>query len=368
MEEKRRLFWIEKDPTLYQCNYMGLFDLPKGIIMVGIILLHCVNNYCAPTVFVRSHGVGMQLLFSPFLFLDYGAVPMLFMICGYGIRKQGVKNSIRNAGKVFLFPYFCVIVAVSIVTLAKQLLVGGNLLERFRYQVLPLLLGWHPGQRFWGNMLDQIGPIWFFLTFTLGSIYLNLVLQQKEVWLQVMFISAGVVVALITTELPLPYCIQQTLICSALMYVGMQLKKSKIPQKRLPLWLVVMTYLVCLYGSARGGCVEFADNAFNLGGADLLLAGMSGVVLLCLLLRLNVCQGVIADALRWIGQRMMWFCCVHTVSFLVGPWKRMALYFKEYPVVGILLECTISFLYAVIVCLLLDAMIRIAIKKRKAGF
>lgn len=368
MEEKNRLFWIEKDATLYQCSYMGMFDLTKGLFMVGIILLHCVNDHCQPTIYALRQSVGIQLLFSPLLVTRYGAVPMLFMICGYGIRRQEMKSCIRNAARVFLLPYFCVIAAVSMATLAKQLLLGGDLLGRLRYQVLPLLLGWHPGERFWGNVLSQIGPVWFFLTFTLGCIYLNLVLQQKEVWLQILILGAGVVVALMTTEIPLPYCLQQTAICSVPMYVGMQLKKSKIPQKRLPVWLVVMIYLLCLFGSVRGGYTEFSINAFNWGGADLLLAGMTGVVLLCLCLRLNVCQGVIPDALRWMGQRMMWFCCVHTVSFLVGPWKRLAEYFQECPVLGILVEFIISFLYAVFVCILIDRIVKKVMKRRKVDF
>ena len=82
------------------------------------------------------------------------------------------------------------------------------------------------------------------------------------------------------------------------------------------------------------------------------------MILLCLHLRLNILQGVLADGLRWVGRHRMWFCCVHTVSYLMGPWEQIAAYFDSCPLIGLLLEIVISFVYAFAGCLLLETMVR----------
>jgi hypothetical protein len=89
--------------------------------------------------------------------------------------------------------------------------------------------------------------------------------------------------------------------------------------------------------------------------------------MLCAHQRLNVLQGVIADGLRWVGRHMMWICCVHTVSYLVVPWEKVAAYFGAYPLLGLLIEILFSFAFAIAGCVLLEAGIkkRIAAKKRK---
>lgn len=366
MKEKRRLLWVDQDPTLYQSNYIGMFDLTKGILMVEIILMHCINDYVNLVMYNGGENVFLRLLLSPLTMLRYGSVPMLFMICGYGIRKQRIKNNIKNNLKLFHFPYLCVMIGVLVCTLIKWVFFGGSLVTRLLRQVLPFILGFHPGAHLLGNFFEQIGPVWFFFTYIFAGIYLNLILQEKQKWVQVSLLAAGTVVALIIVGIPLPFCVQQILICSGFMYVGMQLKNGKVPQQKLPILLVVIVYLLCTVSTGLGGLAEIGNNTYRYGGMDLLVAYLAGVVMLCVHQRLNVLQGVIADGLRWIGRHMMWICCVHTVSYLVVPWEKIAAHFGA---LGLLIEILFSFAFAIVGCVLMEVGIkkRIAAKKKKTS-
>lgn len=367
MKKKPRLLWVDKDPTLYESNYIGMFDLTKGILMVEIILMHCISDYVNLVMYNGGENVLLRLLLSPLTMLRYGSVPMLFMICGYGIRRQRIKNNIKNNIKIFHFPYICVMMGVLVCTLIMWLFFGGSLLKQLLRQVLPFFLGYHPGAHLLGNSLKQIGPVWFFFTYIFGSIYLNLILQEKRNWVQASILAAGTAVALMVVGIPLPFCLQQILICSGFMYVGMQLKRGKVPQQKLPVYLAVIVYLLCTVSTGLGGLAEIGNNAYRFGGVDLMIAYLAGIVMLCAHQRLNVLQGVIADGLRWVGRHMMWICCVHTVSYLVVPWGQVAAYFGAYALLGLLIEILFSFVFAIAGCVLLEAGIkkRIAAKKRK---
>lgn len=367
MEEKRKLLWLDREPALYNSNYIGMFDLTKGIFMIEIILLHCINDYFTVMIYDDSINIVLQLLLSPLTILRYGSVPMLFMICGYGIRKQSMKKSVKNQIKLFVIPYFCVIVGITICELIKWCIVGGSLRIRMLLRVFPFFLGFHPGSHLLQGSFSQIGPVWFFFTYTFASIYLNWVLQEKQAWIQILALATGTATALLLVGSTLPFCLQQIAICAGFMYVGMQLKRGKVLQQKLPLFALLLVYLLCAFSTAVGGWAEISNNVYSFGGADLITAYLAGIVQLWIHQRLNVLQGVLADGLRWIGRHMMWFCCIHTVSYLAVPWDRLATYFTDSPMIGLLLEIVISLLYAFVVCFLLEAGVKslLAIRKKR---
>ena len=368
MERKLKLLWVDHDPTLYNSNYIGMFDLTKGIIMIGIILLHCINDYFNVLLYDGSGNIIVQLLLSLLTISRYGSVPMLFMICGYGIRRQSVKKSIKSNIKLFIIPYFCVIVAMILCVVLKWCIDGGSLRWRLIYNVMPFFLGLHPGSHLLKGSFGQIGPVWFFFTYIFASIYLNWVLQEKQIWIQILILAVGTAAALILIGSPLPFCLQQIAICAGFMYVGMQLKRGKILQQKFPVFALLLVYLLCTFSTTVGGWAEIGNNIYLIGGADLITAYLAGIVLLWLHQKLDVLQGVLADGLRWIGRHMMWLCCIHTVSYLMGPWDTMAVYFEDSPLVGLLLEIAISFCYAFSVCFLLEAVVKKLLNFRRKRY
>jgi len=346
---------IERDPELWGRNYIGMFDLAKGLFMMGAILQHCANHY----VFVLGYtGSGapllLRLLLSPLTLLRYGEVPMLFMICGYGIRRQPIKKNVASLLKQLIFPYVSVMIFVTLAVLLQWTIEGGNLTGELHRQVLPFLLGFHPGGHRLDGTMGQIGPVWFFFTYVFAAIWLNLVLQEKRGWVQLLLLGSSTAAGLFFVGLKFPFCLQQIGICSGFMYVGMKLKQGKIPQQKIPLAAGLLVLVACSGGTALGGLAEIGNNIYGFGGLDLLLAYLAGVLCVCLHLRLNVLQGRIADGLRWIGRHMMWFCCAHTITYLTVPWKRAAAFWADRPLVGMAVESAFSLAFAIGLCLLAD--------------
>lgn len=365
MEYRKKFLWLDKDSELYHRNHVGMFDLTKGILMVLIILQHCINDYFPLMLYDSYESVGIKVILSPLCLLRYGAVPMLFMICGYGMRKQSVRKSVKKNLQMFIVPYLGVVIAVTVIALVKHMIAGGSLWSRLFYQVLPFVFCVNTGRWIFNGHMEQIGPVWFFFVYTFGAIYVNLVLQEKEKWLQVCILGISAMFALLFVNIPLPFCIQQIFICAGLMYTGMQLKKYHIIFKEVPIYIMVMIFLLCCVGTVCGGWAEFANNIYGLGAIDLIIAYIAGVVLLCLFQKMNILQGNLADRLRWIGRHMMWFCCFHTITYVTIPWERMTAWFGEHYVLGCLTEFVFSFLWALLGSLLAEIIIKKYLARKK---
>lgn len=365
MEEKNKLLYIDPDPSLYGRSYMGMFDLTKGFVMFWIVVMHCVYRYFSILRYDGgAHWLG-KLLVSPFALTTYGIVPMLFMLCGYGIRRQSLTKNVKNQLSVFLFPYICVILCLSLSEFLKWWILGGDLGARLTSQVLRFCLGFHPGGHLLKGGATQIGPIWFFFTYTFGSIYLNWILQEKRGWVQLLLLAVSTGAGLILQGVILPFCFQQILICSGFLYAGMQLKRWKIPYQKLPWTAFMLIWALCVVSRTFGGMAEIGNNTYRFGALDLMTAYLAGIVLLCLFLRLNVLQGVIPDGLRWIGRRMMWICCIHTVSELAMPWGMIEKLFADRPLAGLLLEILTSLAFACVGVTVLSICVRKVLAARK---
>lgn len=366
MMEKNKWIWIDKDDEYYQMNHIGMFDLTKGLGMIGIILAHSMYDYKNILLYSGGDSNLWNLLISPFLIVRYGMVAMLFLSCGYGIRKEKITKNIKKNLGLLCIPYLAVTLVILLLTLIEcAISESTSLRQGLFYQVLPFLMGLHPGQHRLGSSMEQIGPIWFFLTYILASIYLNLILQEKQKWVQALVMLIGSMVGVIIAGVILPFCMQQVLICSGYMFVGIFLKKGRILHQKMPLYLILLTYLLCTFTSQLGGLIETGSNTYYLGAIDLIISYIAGIVLLWLCQRLEVLQGRLPDFLRWIGRHMMWFCCVHTISYLMVPWKRVAEWFGDRKVLGCLFEFTTSFVYALIVCWLLEKLLRKFLYKQR---
>ncbi len=364
MNKLKDLFWIDKEYDVQAGSYIGMFDLAKGFAMLGIILVHCCEHYY-PIVLTNFEGSPfVKLLLSPLTVLRYGYVPMLFMICGYGARKQPVLKNIKKNLKLFIIPYSLVTLAVLLTVLIKQWLKGGSLLGRLVYDVLPFILGFHPGFHRIGNQISQIGPIWFFWTYIFGSILLNIICHEKQQWLQIVIIMIGSIFAVSTRTWILPFCLQQIIICSGFMYAGMCLKKARFTQRTMPGYAYLLIYAACTFGTTIGGLTEIANNIYFLGVQDLLLAYIAGTLLVHVGRRLDVCRGILADGIRWLGRHMLWICCFHTVAYVAVPWNKVVLILSEYKLLGLGVDFILNFIYPVTAAIFTEKIIKVFYEKK----
>lgn len=346
---------IENEVKRNTVNRLGMFDLVKGILMVIIIAGHSVTDYFHYWEYDIRSDILVGSFFSLLSVVMYGIIPMFFMICGYGFRKKTMGKAIKGQIKYFWKPYLIVTIATALLVIAKKIMISGSIAEGLRYQVLPYLLAFCPGDRFFtGIYMGSIGPIWFFWVFVTAGILLNAVLQEEQYWIQLCLVIILACTGLMLRNVTLPWCIQQTLICGGYMYIGWLMKKLKILEKKLPLYLIFLIALLSAATVLRGGSLEVSQNVYTNGADDLLVSCLAGVILVFGAVKINYFNGRVSDGLRWVGKNAMYICCIHTVSYTVVPWKHLAEYLENVKPVGAAAEMLLQFVIAFGGCLMIE--------------
>lgn len=343
-------------------NRIGMFNVYKGVLMFIILLGHSITTYFHYWEYdILSNPLIMALGLFGKIFI-YGIAPSFFMLCGYGVRKMPVLNTARHQAKYFLKPYFLVAAVTVILILAKTIVAGGSIGESLRYYGLPYLLAYCPGERpFLGVEMSSIGPIWFFVTFFFSTILLNVVLKEDRMWIQIALLVMVAAIGVTLRYVTLPFCFQQTLICTGYMYVGWLMKKKKLLAEKIPLYFLILS-LVFILGISLKGNVEVSQNVWEQGLTDLVASYFAGFLLLLVGYQAGRFRGRVASWLAWMGQNALYICCIHTVAYTILPWDQLAAVFAEQKILGACLEMLIHFIIAVGGTMLLNAYLR---KRRK---
>lgn len=354
MNTADKLLRIDRDPALRRSSYVGMFDLPKGLLMLTIIAFHSINDYNWFTLWALSRPLPLRLLLSPLTLVHYGLIPALFMICGFGERREKLTNNVRRHIFPLMKPYFCVMIMVMALVPLRQLIAGADVAQGLREQGLAFLLGLHLRLKGVGH----IGPMWFPIAYAIAGLLLNLLLRVKWGWLRWLLLTLGAMLAILTNKLPIPFCIQQAMVCTGLMYVGFLLRQRKALTRPLPVWLCILFWLLCIASMTIRGRVEFSLAVFSNGLLDLAVAYGAGYALLRLLMQLNALQGRLPDAIRWIGRHMFWLCCIHSTVRLALPWDAFIALFEPDRIPGFLIEFVLQLVMALAGCWLLDRYVR----------
>lgn len=329
-------------------NTLGMFDFVKGIFLLLIIIGHSTTDYFHYWEYDFQTNIPVALLGSVFSVFVYGLVPMFFMICGYGFRKTSIKKGVKNQFKYFWKPYMIVIFITGVAVIAKKLIIPGDVLEGLRYQVLPYLFVFCPGERkLWGLYMDSVGPIWFFWVFAMAGILLNIVLQEKQFWIQCMLIGVLGCLGVEMRDITLPYCIQQIMVCCGYMYIGWLMKKLRFFEREYPVWLAVLTMLFCVLHILNGGGIEISQNEYTKGAGEVIVSYVVGILFMHKTSKLNYSDGPIIDKISWLGKNALYICCIHTVAYTVVPWERLAELLSNVKLIGILAEFFIHLIIAV---------------------
>ncbi len=350
MSAGNKLLYIDREPALRRSSYVGMFDLPKGLLMLLIITFHSMNDYGWFIQWVFGRPVPLRALLGLLAIVHYGQIPALFMICGFGERKERLTHGLRRHISPLIKPYICVMIAVMICVPLRQMIIGEGVAEGLLEQGLAFLLGLH----LWIDGTGNIGPLWFVMTYITASLLLNLLLRLRREWLRWLLIIAGSALGIIFKRTLIPFCVQQGLICAGMMYAGMRLRQRKTLTRRPRIWLCLLIWLMCIVAMTFNGYVEFSLALFRYGLFDLAMAYAAGYALLRLLLQLNALQGRLPDAIRWIGRHMFWVCCVHTAVCLAVPWEHFVALFEPNRIPGFMIEFLIQLTAALAGCWLVD--------------
>ena len=91
-------------------NYIGMFDLLKGVGMLLIILGHTVNNY---TFAGTQMHVGMMAFGVVYILVGAGVLQAFFLISGYGFRRTSIRSCIKKQTILMLKPYMYITIGTA---------------------------------------------------------------------------------------------------------------------------------------------------------------------------------------------------------------------------------------------------------------
>lgn len=292
--------------------YPGMFDLPKGLFMFFVLFHHSVVSIYSVWEYQYSGELLKRLVGIVSSELLGGTTVLLFLICGYTWRKRKMKKTIDGQASFLMVPYLLTSAAVTAVVVLYALVIPGvGLLGELRYRALPFLLGLCPGGPFLGSYLNFIGALWCVLVYFFGSILLNWILQEKEIWIHLCLVSLLACVGLLLKDTMMVFCFQQVLICTGYMYLGWLMKKTDFLTREIPVYLII---LLALAGPVMGafGYFEMSQHIFKNGMVDMIAALFTGTTLMIAGLNLNRIEGKLLEFLRWMGRESFLICCVHS--------------------------------------------------------
>lgn len=299
--------------------YPGMFDLPKGLFMIGVFFFHAfiAAGYSAYTD-IYTYGMAKGIVIRTVLILVGGQIPTLFFCCGYTWRKKKTKKAIDGQVHSLLTPYVVTGIVLTIeIVIYYAVFARQELGRRLVFYVLPFVFGTSPGWQPFGIRIGAVGPLWCAVTYCFGGILLNWILHEKERWIQVCIVLLLVCAGLGLSNVLLPFCLQQVLVCTGYMYLGWLMKKTNFLTTEIPVYLILV---VCLIGLplAAVSLAVFPYHDYANGMNDVISCGIVGLITLVVTLRMNHRESKLLSVIRWMGRENLLICCAHT-PFVMFP-------------------------------------------------
>ena len=337
-------------------NSIGMFDMLKGVGMITIVLAHTAELYPMQI----SGGLSLTAFF-PFIYRE-ALMAAFFIASGYGFRKRSIGKCIQQQLRALLKPY-CITAAC---TSLLHLLCHYMAFHYFPSSVTEtlkvaggFLLGLPHTTTYAGQQFFSTGPMWYLLSLMIAWVLLDLILnifpEQYINWavLGTMLLGWGIC---ITWEAP--FCIGQGMVTVPALYVGYLAKKYKIfeqplsPRLRGGMIAAALAVAALVLLTKSTDCVSMAE--WTLGPVSILLDAVTGLGILSIVIWFQRrVENVVTHAIQAIGRRSLFIFCVHTVELTAIPWYLMPQKFAAHPVLGMVLQFTLSLGSTLLICELL---------------
>ena len=337
-------------------NSLGMFDLLKGVGMLTIVFAHTGELYPMGDA---SHI--NPLTFCMFAYRE-SLMAAFYIASGYGCRKRSIGMGIDQQVTTLLKPYIYTGIATTVFHFLIHYLCYGSL-HNATYETGKVLGGFALGlphtAEYFGQTFFSCGPMWYLLSLMIAWVLLDLILnifpEAYTNWavLGTMLLGWGIC---ITWEAP--FCIGQGMVTVPALYVGYLAKKHKIFDKPLSRRLkntllgcaAAVAVLVLLTQSTD--CVSMAQ--WNFGPVSILLDAGAGLGILSMVLWFQRrVDNFVIRGIQAIGRRSLYIFCIHTVELTAIPWYLMPQKFAAHPVLGVVLQFTLSMGSVLLFCELL---------------
>lgn len=299
-------------------DFIGMFDVSKGVVMVLILLIHQVS-FC--------HDVLPSIAADVLHFLfQYGAavIALLFLMAGYSSRREAnLSEYVKRQAKELLVPYF---ILMLICTFGRGLLffcIGEFRIQEMTVVALAFLYGAETSFEFLGHVwIGSVGAFWFLGALFGASILRQLLWRIQNEKLQAICLWGLVLVGVSfpnTSQLQLPWFLVQSCTALGFLEAGRLLKKHKLLYRDYhPLAYLAATALWVLlhvYSQANIG-----SNKWSFWMLDYLGTILVSAVLLRLYLRSGLAVLPGTGLLAYIGRYSLYFLFLHGIEYIIIPW------------------------------------------------
>ena len=299
-------------------NSIGMFDAPKGFMMVLIICLHSiykVEKFCP--------GFQYPLIFRILSKTSACGLAMLFAISGYFFRTAPLKKSFLQQAKNLLKPYALAGGAVVMVLLIEDCVTGKNLLYgKALSGAISLLLGVTSSGTYGGMRLISIFVFWYIIAMFNSWMLLNLFMKLGGGWKTGTAVGACCLTGMILGRLDIRFlfCIPQSMCCMIFLYAGWLCKKHKILFRDYKLWVYAGCFLLYCVGLLAGDA-KIYENIWKLWLLEIpcLLAGVFFAIEVYFFLIGN--QHCLLRPFIIIGRYSLWVMCFHGIDYLIFDWE-----------------------------------------------
>lgn len=364
-------------------NYPGMFDLLKGIVVIGIILTHILDIIPSEALYKGSFSLLKVFVFSlPRIFsLGTATIPILFMVSGYGFKAISLKKCVRKQAKQLLRPYLltgAAIVAVHFVChfCAFHYLPGAA--KQTGIVALSHLLGIHIGYQFHGVQLCSTGSVWFLLALFEGWILLTLITNTLPEKCQSILAVCMILLFCFLKGFAAPwitytFCFASIFQCCGNLYWGAQIKKRNW------LWVPLSPFARCLLIvlAVTSQILPFLpipinSTALYCGTFLFVIIGTecTAFLLMRVGVRANRWKNWLLDKIRMVGRYSIWVICAHSIECQGLLWYLFVEKMQGHELAAFLIMAVVRGILIFAICYLInlfDKRIRKARKQRKAS-
>lgn len=311
--------------------YPGMFDLLKGITIIGIIMTHISDLFPDELLF----SGGMSLLKKAFVLSikttssGNATLPVLFLISGFGFTAIDLKKCVKKQKNQLLKPFLFTGAAAAAVHLVAHYCsfhYFPGAIKQTGILFFSHLLGLQTGFQIGGIQLCSIGSVWFLLALFEGWILMTFVIDYLPNWchkfLAICFVVLSFLLLVFAPPwISYPFCFSFLFLCAGNLYFGMQIRKNNWLWNPLPsaAWILMVLFAVAsnfiLYTPVAHPLYSvFAFCAYCIGSE------CSAFLLMWIFVRINRWNSWFFDKIRVIGRYSLWILCAHTIESQGLPW------------------------------------------------
>lgn len=318
---------------------LGMFDLFKGIGVIGVIIFHSISSFSFDQA-VAGANIFVKLGLLIFMILGSALMPAFFVASGYGFRQQNTRL-IKKKVRLILVPYM--VMATVTVILHFVLHYGafhylrGTVKESIKV-IVGFLLALSSNMDINGINFYNCGIGWYLISLLGVTILLNVFSKygKDKAWIFVMISTImGIVIGFNQIYL---FCIPQILTGMFFFYEGYLIKTHKLLYRR---WnwkwsmLFCLSILLTVIGVVYTGQMDnIAEGRWNFLLLSVISDGVLAFFCLYILLFFNKLCNRGFVFLKRIGSKSLILFCVHSIEMKAVPWYIFTDQWTGSPFVG----------------------------------